>query len=133
MKAVEFVHSKDVAFRKVSEFAPQEFLDLLSRDDHETEVGFHFRGSEDRLCLIELKEIPNARAAHHAHEKDEIFFILEGQLIFGNRVCSAGDSISILGGTVYTFTTGPSGCRYLKFTGSADDSYITKARHQQKD
>lgn len=130
MKKIEFVHSKDLTFRKVSDFVPESFLKLLSPGDRTAEVKTHFPGSEDRLFLIEVKEIPNAQAAHHAHEKEEIFFVLEGEMHFGNRICSTGDSINILGGTLYTFKAGPNGCRYLKFTGTADSSYISKEQYQ---
>jgi quercetin dioxygenase-like cupin family protein len=132
MKAVEFVHSEDIAFRTVSSFASEEFLRLLSKDDREAQVKVHFQGSEDRLSLLEIKEIPNAKGALHAHEKDEIFYVVEGELLFGNRVCTAGDSISILAGTLYGFSAGPNGCRYLKFTGVADKSFIPADRYKQR-
>ena len=131
MKAVEFVHSKDVASRRVADFAPDEFLNRLSKDDREARVKSHFQGSENRLSLLEIEEIPGAKGALHSHEKDEIFYIVEGELQFGNRVCGPGDSISILAGTLYRFTAGPNGCRYLKFTGSADTSFIPADQYRQ--
>jgi len=131
MKTVEFFHTKDAAFRKVSDFAPPGFLEVLSTDDREAQVKTHFKGSDDCLSLIEIKEIPFAKGALHAHEKDEIFHVLEGELRFGNRVCAAGDSICILGGTLYSFTAGSAGCRYLKFTGSADSSFISRDRYRE--
>lgn len=133
MKSIEFAFAKDIASRKVSDFAPASFLQVLNKEERETEVKTHFPGGADRLFLMEVKEVPNMQSTLHAHEKDEIFFVLDGELHFGNRICSAGDSISILGGTLYTFTTGPHGCRYLKFTGAADSSFITKDRYQAKD
>ena len=132
MKRIEFSHGKDIASRTVSDFAPESFLSVLSKEEQATEVKTHFPGGEDRLFLIEVKEVPNAQATLHAHEKDEIFFVLDGEMHFGNRRCSAGDSIHIMAGTLYTFRTGPSGCRYLKFTGSADNSFITKDKYQDK-
>ncbi len=130
MKNIQFAFSKDIICRKVADFAPAGFLKLLSTEESETEVKTHFPGGEHRLFLMEVKDVPNAQATLHAHEKDEIFFILEGELHFGNRICSAGDSVSILAGTFYTFRTGPDGCRYLKFTGAADNSFITKDQYQ---
>jgi len=132
MKKIEFVHSKDIGFRKVSDFAPETFLELLSKEERETEVRTHFPGGDGRLFLMEIKDVPNTQATHHAHEKDEIFFVLEGEMHFGSRICSAGDSMHILGGTLYAFRTGPTGCRYLKFTGTADNSFITKDQCQNK-
>jgi len=132
MKKIEFGH-KETAFRKVSDFAPATFLDTLSKEERETEVRTHFPGGDDRLFLMEIKDVPNMQSTHHAHEKDEIFFVLEGEMHFGNRVCSAGDSIHIVGGTLYTFKIGPAGCRYLKFTGTADNSFITKDRYRHNE
>lgn len=128
MKRIEFVHAQAIPLRKVADFAPESFLNILSAEERETEVRTHFPGGADRLFLLEVKDVPNMQSTHHAHEKDEIFFILEGEMHFGNRVCAAGDSIQILAGTLYTFRTGPSGCRYLKFTATADSSFITKER-----
>jgi mannose-6-phosphate isomerase-like protein (cupin superfamily) len=131
MKKIEFSHSRDLAFRRVADFAPESFLDILSKEERQTEVRTHFPGNQDRLFLMEIRDVPDTQSTHHAHEKDEIFFILEGEMHFGSRVCSAGDSVQILGGTVYTFRTGSDGCRYLKFTATADNSFIPKDQFQE--
>jgi hypothetical protein len=91
---------------------PKSFLDALSKSDGEAQVKIHYQDGENRLSLIEIKEIPNAKGVFHTH--------------------AAGDSISILGGTLYSFSAGPSGCRYLKFNDSADTSFITKDQYQQR-
>ena len=130
MKKIEFFHAKDLPFRKVADFAPAGFLNALSEAERQTEVKTHFSGSADQPFLMEIKDVPNMQATHHAHEKNEIFFVLEGELHFGQHICVAGDSISILANTLYTFRTGPAGCRYLKFTGEADNSFIMKDRYQ---
>lgn len=132
MKRIEFAHSKDIAPRTVSDFAPASFLSLLSKEEQQTQVKTHFPGGEGRLFLMEIQDVPNAQATLHAHEKDEIFFVLEGEMHFGSRICSAGDSISILAGTLYTFRAGPNGCRYLKFTAAADNSFVTKEQYQER-
>ncbi len=128
MKKIEFFHSAARAFRKVSAFAPQSFLDLMTDSDKQTEVKTHFAGDEAKLALMEIKETPNGYATLHSHEKEEIFHVLEGELHFGNHICAAGDSINIAAHTQYTFKTGPDGCRYLKFTASADHSFIVAAQ-----
>lgn len=128
MKKIEFFHAKDEPFRKVVDFAPESFLCVLNAAERQTEVKTHFSGGAEQPLLMEIKDVPDMQATHHAHEKNEIFFVLEGELHFGNHVCTAGDSISILAHTLYTFRTGSTGCRYLKFTGAADNSFITKDR-----
>lgn len=132
MKKIEFSHSRNIAFRRVADFAPDSFLGILSEEERQTEVRTHFPGTQDRLFLMEIKDVPNTQSTHHAHERDEIFFILEGEMHFGSRVCSAGDSVQILGGTLYTFRTGPEGCRYLKFTATADNSFIPRDQLQDR-
>ena len=121
---MKFQHSKqsDLSFSKVRDFVPQEFLNLLSESDREAQVAMHFKG-EDGLALMEIIEAPNGSATLHSHDLEEIFYVLEGELQFGKRVCKAGDSINIKAGTQYTFKTGTQGCRYLKFTASADSSF----------
>ena len=122
MKKIEFFKSRENTFRKVSEFAPPAFLEKLSESDRETEVKTHFSGENGCLALMELQEIPNAEAVLHYHDKEEIFFVLDGEMHFGNRIFRAGDSIRIDAGVQYKFRTGPNGLRYLKFTATADHS-----------
>jgi quercetin dioxygenase-like cupin family protein len=126
MKTVEFFHDQHVSFCTVKDFAPPNFLAVLNKDDHETQVRAHFAGGDDKLYLMEIKEIPSAKGTLHAHEEDEIFYVAEGEMHFGHRVCRAGDSISIQANTLYAFKAGPQGCRCLKFTAGVDPSFITK-------
>ena len=121
---MKFQHSKhsDLSFSRVKDFVPQEFLNLLSESDREAQIAMHFTG-QGGLALMEIIEDPNGSATLHSHDQEEIFYVLEGELLFGKRVCKAGDSINIKAGTQYTFKTGAQGCRYLKFTASADNSF----------
>lgn len=124
MKMIEFFHSKDAPFRTVSAFAPENMLDAMTDSDKHTKVKTHFPGNEAKLSLMEINETPNGQATLHSHAQEEIFYVLEGEMRFGQHVCKAGDSINIAANTQYTFKTGPEGCRYLKFTASADHSFI---------
>lgn len=128
MNKIEFFRARDSDFRTVGNFAPDSFLNAMTDSDKLTQVKTHFSGDESRLALMEIVEVANAQATLHSHEKEEIFHVLEGELQFGNRICSAGDSINIVSGVQYTFKAGPSGCRYLKFTASADHSFVVAKR-----
>ena len=121
---MKFEHRKndELTFRKVKDFAPADFLEKMTESDRETETATHFSG-ENGLALMEIVDIPNGKATLHSHDQEEIFYIVEGELIFGNRVCSAGDSINIKAGVQYTFRVGDKGCRYLKFTARQDPSF----------
>ena len=123
MKRIEIFHAQPVPYRVVRNFAPQSFLDAMTESDHQTQIKTHFPGTDNKLSLLEIVEIPHAKSTVHSHEQDEIFYIVSGELNFGNQVCAAGDSIRILADTVYTFTAGDTGCRYVKFTATADHSF----------
>lgn len=122
---MKFFHTKreEIDFRKVSDFAPDSLLNLLSESDRHTEMGHHFDGEDGGLALMEVVETPGGQSTLHSHDKEEIFYVVEGELIFGKRVCKAGDSINIKAGVQYTFKVGSDGCRYLKFTATADHSF----------
>jgi len=121
---MKFIHTKreDIDFRKVRDFAPESLLKLLSESDRHTEMGHHFNGEDGGLALMEVIEAPNGQSTLHSHDKEEIFYVVEGALVFGKRVCKAGDSINIKAGVQYTFKVGSEGCRYLKFTATTDPS-----------
>ena len=122
MKNIEFFKAGDTSFRKVSDFAPEDFLNTLSKTDAEAQVKTHFSGDGGRLALMEITEIAGAESSLHYHDESEIFYVLEGELHFGNRVCVQGDSVFIMAGTQYKFTAGANGVRYLKFTAVPDHS-----------
>ena len=55
-----------------------------------------------------------------------MIYILEGEIIFGNRSFGPGSTISIPGNTLYGFRAGPEGLRFLNFRPRADTTFITK-------
>ncbi len=122
MSDIEFFKASEHAFRRVRDFAPLEFLESLSDTDADAEVKTHFPGDQDKLALLEIREVPHGESVLHYHNESEIFYVVEGELHFGRRVCVAGDSVHIAAGTRYKFKVGPNGVRYLKFTAVADSS-----------
>jgi quercetin dioxygenase-like cupin family protein len=98
----------------------------FTEDDADGEIRVHHRGSEDALQLFEVTVPPNEGASPHAHEQDEIMYVLSGQLRFGARVVEAGSSVYIEGGTLYSFLAGPGGAVFLNFRPRLDASFITK-------
>ena len=76
---------------------------------------FHHHGSETEPQLFEVRLRPNETVHPHAHEHNEIIYILGGEMHVGTRVLTAGSSISILGETIYSFKAGSKGVHFLNF------------------
>ena len=87
----------------------------------------HHPGSEDEPQLFEVRIDPGVEVRTHAHGEDEIIAVVEGELQVGARVLRAGSSILVEGQTLYGFTAGPEGVRFLNFRPRADHNYWTKA------
>ena len=86
----------------------------------------HLPGSETEPHLFEPGFAPNTGAAPHAHGVDEVFHIIQGELRFGQQVFPVGSSIFIPAYTLYSFTAGDEGARFLNFRPRLDRSSFTK-------
>jgi hypothetical protein len=93
------------------------------------EYRVHYPGGERALQLFEIRLAPNGTIPSHAHESDEIVYVVEGSLIFGRRECGPGSSVAIEGATLYELTAGPAGCTFLNFRATEDRSYIAKSEY----
>lgn len=98
----------------------------LSDDDRDARIIFHEPGDKDSPQLFEVNYGPNAHIAVHAHDEDEIMYVVGGEMIFGTRVLKPGSSIFIGGGAFYSFSTGAEGLRFLNFRPRADLTYHLK-------
>lgn len=96
----------------------------LVEGDLSTIMRWHHRGDTDALQLTELQMEPNAELCPHAHESDEILYVIEGELHFGQRVLRAGTSVYIAALTLYRIKAGPEGVRFLTFFGRQDYSVV---------
>src|ERR1019366_1328377 len=59
------------------------------------------QGTDDEPQLVELRYEPDAEVQVHAHDEDEIIYILGGEMHLGSRVLGPGTSIAIAGKTFY--------------------------------
>jgi quercetin dioxygenase-like cupin family protein len=118
--SLEFVKGRDLAPSDVEAKAPDPELD-------QTYVKNYHPGAEDELQLFEVRVDPGAAISSHAHAHDEIMMVLEGEMHFGSQVCTPGTTVYIPGHTLYSWSAGPEGLRFLNFRGAADYTYITKA------
>ncbi len=85
----------------------------------------HSRGV-DEPQLFEVKASPNLQGEVHAHEQDEIIYIVAGQMIFGRHVLNPGDSIAVPGMVLYSFKAGPEGVQFINFRPQKDPTYYRK-------
>lgn len=85
-----------------------------------------FEGNDNAPSLVEVRCSPDKPAVPHAHLVDEIVYVLEGELVVGNRHYGPGSAIYVPAETLYSFHVGPQGVRYLNFRPRRDDSYVSK-------
>lgn len=85
-------------------------------------------GGDDRPQVFDGRTGPNRQIAIHTHEKDEIIYIVSGQMIFGQHTLNPGDSVYVPGMTLYSFKAGPQGLEFLNFRPSKD---VTSFRKDQ--
>jgi hypothetical protein len=98
----------------------------LGEGELATAVRVFHPGGPETLQLFEVNVQPDGIIEQHAHQEDEIIFVLEGELHLGRRVLSPGHSVHIPGLTLYTFRAGPNGLRFLNVRARQDATYITK-------
>ena len=101
-------------------------LAKLSDKERKGSFAMHHPGTEQDLQLFEV-EIPAGGGTEvHAHAEAEIIYVVAGEMKLGARTLCAGASVFIPAGTLYSFSAGESGLRFLNFRPRRDVSYITK-------
>jgi hypothetical protein len=126
MGTVQFFDATDAVFTPLTEAMRGRPTPISPDELARTAVRVHHSGTDGGLQLFELKLAPGTPGATHAHVEDEIIVVVEGELHFGARVCTAGSSVLVPGGTLYGFEAGPEGCTFLNFRPRVDASYIPK-------
>lgn len=86
----------------------------------------HHPGGDADLQMFEVRVPPGYTVESHAHDEDEIVFVLDGEMVLGARVLTAGSSVKIPGKTLYSFSAGSEGLRFLNFRGRRDITFHTK-------
>lgn len=71
-------------------------------------------GDVDKGPWIFISHLPAGFISQpHYHDADEVIYILEGHLTAGGRTCGTGTVIYNEKGTVYGFTVGEKGVRFM--------------------
>jgi mannose-6-phosphate isomerase-like protein (cupin superfamily) len=94
---------------------PEADIAKFSDDALATRMRIFHEGDDRTPQLFETQVPPNAEAAVHCHEEDEIMYILDGEMILGNRSLRRGGSMFIAAQTMYGFKAGPEGVSFLNF------------------
>ena len=118
------VHREEqLSWRKIGDIPLGWMREHIDPTEQEGHLCFHEAGGEGAMQLMEMRLNPHTVIAPHSHDDDEIFYVAEGSLHWGDKALAAGGSLFIPAGTVYSFTTGDAPARLLNFRGRADHSF----------
>jgi hypothetical protein len=132
MAKISAVRSEDVTRTKVADLygpSPEEQAMTAKLPEAELQhqaVGYYFPGSADELQLFEVRCDPDVHFHSHAHDEDEIIYVIDGELHLGRQVYPKGSAVYIPGSTLYAFGSGPDGLTFLNFRPRKDATYITR-------
>jgi quercetin dioxygenase-like cupin family protein len=126
MGTVRIVETNSIPWQRVHEAVAPDVAARMSEAERNGDVRILHAGSGGELQLFEANIAPNDEVSLHAHEADEIIYILEGELQIGRKRIGPGASVFIGGQTLYGFKAGPNGVRFLNFRGEANTSFITR-------
>ncbi len=121
--AIRAHQPEQLTWRKIGEIEMGSMRDHIDKTELEGQLCFHEAGSATAMQLMEMRLNPDTLIAPHSHEDDEIFFIVEGSLHWGDKALPAGGSLYIPAGTNYSFRTGSQPARLLNFRARADHSF----------
>lgn len=127
MSNVSIRKAEDRQWRIAAEAAPDVDRNKFSEGELASQVCIHQMGDESNLQLFGVRFPPDAFVRPHAHEQDEIIYIVAGEMRFGTEVLHAGSSVKIAGGALYSFSAGPEGLEILNFRPRMDVQYWTPA------
>jgi quercetin dioxygenase-like cupin family protein len=86
----------------------------------------HHLGSDTEPELFEVRFQPDTVVNSHAHLRDEIIFVIAGELILGSRVLGPGSSVYVAANTLYSFRSGAEGVHFVNFRPTAGAGYVSK-------
>ncbi|GAC1572427.1 MAG: hypothetical protein NVS3B5_01280 [Sphingomicrobium sp.] len=87
----------------------------------------HELGTDQSPQLLEARYLPGTSIGVHAHDHDEIVYVVEGEMLVGNKTSGPGSSVFVAARTLYSFSAGPAGLRFLNFRPLRDDSHISRS------
>jgi quercetin dioxygenase-like cupin family protein len=118
--------SEDIAWSRLRDLYPPEMAKDIADEELDSSLSYHESGTDGSLHLSELDYQPGATFDLHAHDQDEIIYVLRGTMILGNRTLPAGSSVYIAKDTLYGFAAGEDGLRILVFRSDGRVKYCSK-------
>jgi quercetin dioxygenase-like cupin family protein len=126
MSGVQILKVEDRQWLVVGEAMAEDRRSYLSDSELLATACVHQPGSEDRPQLLQIRFPPNAVVNPHAHDGNEIIYVLEGEMRLGTEILRAGSSLAVAGQTIYGFHAGPEGLCILNFRPTMDVSYVSR-------
>jgi len=126
MAAIKISSPADTPLEHARDVVSEDMAARLSDGELRALTRWYHPGGESELQMFEVTVQPNDSIDQHAHDEDEIIYVLDGELHLGSRVLTEGSSVAIRAHTLYSFRAGPNGLRFLNFRARQDMSYITK-------
>lgn len=62
---------------------------------------------------------PGFPLPRHSHSADCLYYVISGEMHFGEEVLGAGDCMHVPAGALYTFETGPDGVEFIEYRQAA--------------
>lgn len=126
MSKVRIHKSEDIAWKRLRDLYPPEMASDIADEELDSAMSWHETGSDGDLHLSELDYQPGAIFDLHAHDQDEIIYVLAGTMLLGNRTLRPGSSVYIAKDTLYGFAAGDDGLRILVFRSDGRVKYCSK-------
>ena len=95
--------------------SPEEHIRSLPEEALEAKMRIFEEGTDSSPQLFESQVPPNTVAPIHSHEQDEIIYILEGEMLLGQKSLTKGSSLFVAANARYGFQAGAEGVRFLNF------------------
>jgi hypothetical protein len=115
--------AETLSWRKIGDIEMGSMREHIDPTELEGHLTFHEPGDAVTPQLMEMRLKPHTLIAPHSHDDDEIFFVAEGSLHWGDQALEAGGSVFIAADTLYSFRTGPEGARLLNIRARVDHSF----------
>lgn len=130
MANIRIHDAAQMRWRQAADIAAERGIELME-EFRGTGLLFHERGDDRHPQLFELRFEPGSEVSVHAHEQDEIFYVVAGSMKLGQRELGPGSSVFVQGNTLYSFGAGEDGLQVLNFRPRYDQSHISPAEHAE--
>ena len=126
MARIRIIEAQAIDWQPVAAAVPPDVAARMSRAEREADVRILHSGQNGQAQLFEARIAADEIVSLHAHAADEIIYILDGELRMGRKRLGPGSSAYICGNTLYGFSAGADGVRFLNFRAAANTPFITR-------